>query len=156
MSAQQTMAAVVRAVTVRRSQEEAFHLFTERLADWWPLDRHGVYQADTAGVFFEGAEVVERSTSGERSVWAEVTEWWPPHRIAMTWHPGADPAESTLVEIEFRDDGPEQTRVELVHHGWERLSERAVESRASYAGGWVGVLGAYAELAESGVTESEQ
>jgi uncharacterized protein YndB with AHSA1/START domain len=147
MTAQQTTAPVVRAVTVGRSQEDAFRVFTERIADWWPLDRHGVYEGDTAGVFFEDGEVVERSTSGESSVWAEVTEWEPPYRLAMTWHPGADPAESTIVEVDFRADGPEQTRVELVHHGWERLSERAAESRAAYDGGWTGVLGAYAELA---------
>ena len=41
------------------------------------------------------------------------------------------------------DDG---TRVVLTHHGWERLGERAVEARRSYADGWLSVLEGYATL----------
>ena len=87
--------------------------------------------------------LVERSKSGEESIWAEVLAWEPPTRIAFTWHPGypeGDPV--TEVEVRFRaQDGC--TIVELEHMGWERLGERAEETRANYADGWEDVLGQF-------------
>ena len=61
----ETTAPVVRTVHVRCAPDRAFDLFTDRIADWWPLQRHGLFEAETAGVWFEGDRVVERSTSGE-------------------------------------------------------------------------------------------
>ena len=133
---------VVRAVTVRRTPEDAFRLFTADIGAWWPMEEHSVFGA-TARVAVEGAEIVERSGEGERSVWAEVVESSPPRRLVLSWHPGTEPAKATRVEVSFLADG-EGTRVELTHTGWEALGERAEAARQSYDTGWVLVLERYA------------
>jgi hypothetical protein len=146
---QTALAPVVRAVHVRRPPAEAFRVFTERLGDWWPLRRHGLYAESSAGVAFVDGRVVERSASGEEGVWAEVTAWDPPRHLGLSWHPGTDPALATVVEVDFEpdDDG---TRVVLTHSGWEALGERAELGRASYAGGWRSVVAGFADLATGG------
>jgi uncharacterized protein YndB with AHSA1/START domain len=143
----ETAAPVVRTVHVRCAPERAFAVFTEGITDWWPLQQYGLFAADTVGVWFEGERLVERSRSGEEGVWAEVLEWSPPTRLALSWRPGRPPADGTVVEVEFiaDDDG---TRVVLTHHGWERLGDRATEARTSYDGGWLPVLEVYAVLAD--------
>ena len=141
----ETAAPVVRTVHVRCAPDRAFVLFTERLTDWWPLQRHGLFEAETAGVWFEGERLVERSRSGEEGVWAEVLEWSPGSKLVLSWHPGTPAADATVVEMEFLadDDG---TRVVLTHHGWEKLGELAAEARGSYAQGWLSVLEGYGVL----------
>jgi uncharacterized protein YndB with AHSA1/START domain len=143
----QTAAPVVRTVHVLCGLERAFAVFTERITDWWPQRQYGLFEADTLGVWFEGERLVERSTSGEEGVWAEVLEWSPPTRLALSWRPGRTPAEGTVVEVEFiaDDDG---TRVVLSHHGWERLGDRAAEARAAYDSGWLPVLEVYCDLVD--------
>ena len=143
MSAQTNMAPVLRSVTVAVPIERAFDTFTRRIGDWWPLRTYGIFGDEAAGVAFDGARLVERSKSGEESIWAEVLAWEPPTRIAFTWHPGyAEDDPVTEVEVRFREqDGC--TIVELEHTGWERLGERAEETRANYADGWEDVLGQF-------------
>jgi uncharacterized protein YndB with AHSA1/START domain len=139
---------VVRGVHVARPVEDAFRVFTERIGDWWPLARFGLYGATTAGVRFEGGAVIERSTSGDQGVWAEVLEWSPPHRLVLSWHPGHRPEEATRVEVDFTID-EDGTAVVLTHHGWEVLDDRAAEAAATYGSGWVSVLAGFASVAGS-------
>jgi uncharacterized protein YndB with AHSA1/START domain len=141
----ETAAPVVRSVHVGCAPGSAFALFTGRITDWWPLQRFGLFEVETCGVWFEGDRLVERSRSGEEGVWAEVLEWSPGSKLALSWHPGTPAADATVVEVEFLadDDG---TRVVLTHHGWERLGERAAEARGSYAQGWLSVLEGYGVL----------
>jgi uncharacterized protein YndB with AHSA1/START domain len=142
----ETAAPVVRSVHVRCTPGRAFAQFTGRITDWWPLQRFGLFEGETLGVWFEGERLVERSRSGEQGVWAEVLEWSPGSKLVLSWHPGTPVADATVVEVEFLgdDDG---TRVVLTHGGWERLGERAAEARGSYAEGWLSVLEGYAVLA---------
>jgi uncharacterized protein YndB with AHSA1/START domain len=133
---------VVRAVTVRRTPEDAFRLFTADIGAWWPMEEHSVFGA-TARVGVEGAEIVERSVEGERSVWAEIIESIAPRLLVLSWHPGTDPEKATRVEVSFAPDG-DGTRVELTHTGWEAMGERAEAARQSYDEGWGLVLGRYA------------
>ena len=141
-----TIAPVMHSVTVERSPEQAFSVFTERIGEWWPLDTHSVYEQETAGVSFEpgvGGRIVERSKAGEESVWGEILVWEPGRRLTYTWHPGHAPDEpSTEVELRFIASG-DATRVELEHRGWEALA-KPEETRSAYEQGWPGVLGRYA------------
>ncbi len=126
--------------TVPLSPAEAFDLFTERLHTWWPLDTHSVFQPNVETCVFEphaGGRIVERSRTGEESIWGEVLAFERPHRFVVTWHPGGGPA--TEVEVKFTpsDDG---TFVELEHRGWEVFAEPE-EARAGYAHGWPFVFG---------------
>jgi len=138
----ETAAPVMRSVTVQRSPEDAFRIFTERTAEWWPLATHSVYEHEAASVVIEpgpGGRIVERSTSGAESIWGEILVWEPPHRLAYTWHPGYDQGDPvTEVELRFVAVG-DATRVELEHRGWEALA-KPEESRAGYAEGWPVVL----------------
>jgi uncharacterized protein YndB with AHSA1/START domain len=140
-----TIAPVHREVLVRADVGTAFALFTAHVGAWWPLESHGVLGAG-ASVAFEDAggsrRLVERS-GGEASVWAEVLEWVPPHRLRLSWHPGTDPAEATDLTVTFSARNG-RVLVALDHAGWER---RANGQRAAddYASGWEVVLGRFTE-----------
>lgn len=140
--------AVRKSITVETPVEHAFHVFTERMGEWWPVKSHSVHEAlaDDAGLEPRlGGAVFELWRDG-RENWGEITVWEPPHRLVFTWHPGLRVEESTEVEVRFTAQG-RTTLVELEHRGWEARGERAAEVRASYDQGWVGVLEQYAKVA---------
>ena len=142
MTSGESFAPLVRSVEVAADRATAFALFTDRIAEWWPVDGHSVFGAG-ASVGFEDDALVERH--GDRATtWGEVLEWDPPRTFTMTWHPGHDTAESTEVTVSFHEERPGRTRVQLVHTGWER---RTPDVRSSYAQGWTRVLGRYADVA---------
>jgi uncharacterized protein YndB with AHSA1/START domain len=81
-------------------------LFTEGLAEWWPLAENCALEP------WVGGRVVERTQSGEEREWGWVLAWDPPERLEISWSHGQ------TVEVEFHvvADG---TRVTLIHTGWE-------------------------------------
>lgn len=140
---------VRKSLTVARSVEDAFSLFTEGMGSWWPLGRYSVGEerAETAVVEGrEGGRLYERMTDGTEADWGRVTTWEPPNRIAFSWQPNADAPAATEVEVRFTPDG-EGTRVDLEHRGWERLGGRAKAASDGYRGGWEEVLARYADAA---------
>jgi uncharacterized protein YndB with AHSA1/START domain len=144
----QRIAPVRKSVVVDAPVEHAFRVFTERTGEWWPVQTHSVHKelAQQAGLEPRLGGAVFELWRGGRESWGEVTVWEPPHRLAFTWRPGLPAAETTEVEVRFREqDG--STLVELEHRGWEARGERAAESRASYETGWDPVLARYAETA---------
>jgi uncharacterized protein YndB with AHSA1/START domain len=140
-----TIAPVHREVLVRTDLATAFELFTAHVGAWWPLRSHGVFGTGSS-VAFEHVDgtsrLVERSGS-DASVWAEVLEWDPPHRLRLSWHPGSEPAEATDLTVTFSSrDG--QVLVALDHAGWERRSDGA-RAADDYSSGWAVVLSRYEE-----------
>ena len=141
---------VVKRVTVERPADEAFRLFTEGIAGWWPLDSHSVASEDPQAaetVVFEpreGGRVYERMGDGTIAYWAEVLEWEPPSRFVLSWQPNPEAPAATEIEVTFKPEGPKRTLVELEHRGWERLGDRSELARTEYDSGWDGVLGRYA------------
>ena len=97
-----------------------------------------------------GGRIFERSEDGEESTWGTITAWAPPSRLAFTWHPGYDERLAGEVQVSFVADG-DDTRVELVHRGFEKRGADAAAIRDSYDTGWGRVLvesfAAYAERA---------
>ena len=139
------IAPVTKAVTVNRPLEEAFRIFTEGIATWWPLETQSIYGSDATTVVLEGrvgGRLYEVSKEGEEGVWGTVTVWEPPHRVVCEWRlpPGSPVA--TDLEVRFLPEG-EGTRVELEHRGWERHGASAPELRGLYEPGWDHVLGRY-------------
>ncbi len=135
--------ALRKTVEVAAPPERAFSLFTERMAEWWPLATHSVGEERAETVLFEpgvGGRIVERTLDGEEHVWGTVTAWEPPGRVAFTWHPGREADTEQDVEVRFEPSGS-GTRVELVHTGWERLGDRAAAVYENYDGGWDFVVG---------------
>jgi uncharacterized protein YndB with AHSA1/START domain len=138
---------VRRSVTVARPVAEAFAIFTERMSEWWPFRDHSIYDSRAKAVVFEprpGGEVYELSVAGERCAWGQILNWEPPDRFVMTWHPGRDAGSAQELEVRFRAVGA-GTLVEVEHRGWQRLAERAVETRGGYDTGWTTVLERYLE-----------
>jgi hypothetical protein len=140
----QTDLIVSKSINVQCSPTDAFELFTERLATWWPFESHSISDQRPDEVVFEGREggrVYDRLASGKEEEWATILAWEPPQRFVVDWHvsPGRP---STELEVRFLPEG-DGTRVELEHRGWELYGERAAEVHASYNSGWDTVLGRY-------------
>jgi uncharacterized protein YndB with AHSA1/START domain len=140
---------VTKAVTVNRPLAEAFRIFTEGIATWWPLETHSIYGSDATTVVLEGrvgGRLYEVSEQGKESVWGTVTVWEPPNRLVCEWRLPPGSLVATDLEIRFLPEG-EGTRVELEHRGWERHADRAAELRGRYVPGWDVVLGRYVTAA---------
>ena len=134
--------ALRKTVEVAAPPERAFRLFTEGMAEWWPLATHSVGEERAETVILEpgvGGRILERTLDGEEHLWGTVTVWEPPGRVAFTWHPGRGPDSEQDVEVRFEPSGS-GARVELVHTGWERLGDRAAAVYENYDGGWDFVL----------------
>ncbi len=150
------IAPVLRAAHVRRTPTETFRLFTEHIGSWWPLATHGLFGGKAGGLAFEDGRLVERSLTGETTVWAEVEVWEPPTRLVLAWHPGRTEGPASRVEVCFTGD-VDGTRVELSHHGWEAFGERALGARGDYSGSgtWGSVLDQFADVADRDVSAAD-
>ena len=96
MGNEKKMPAPVRqSVHVESDVEDAFRLFTERFAAWWPGDES------------------EQEAMREGGV----TVWDPPRRIEYVWRRGG----SEMVNLVFETEGA-GTRVIVTHTGWERAA----------------------------------
>jgi len=137
-------------VTVPLSPADAFRLFTDEMATWWPLASHSVYQEAATGVVIEprvGGRVYETTDDGRTSEWGIITAWQPGNRFAMSWHPGNEPGQATQVDIHFVAAAEGGTTVDLVHSGWEVRGADAPGIAAGYTDGWKFVLGRFVEAA---------
>lgn len=146
MTERTTIPPVEKSIVVPWDPEAAFERFTARIHEWWPLRTHAVEPDRARSCAIEpreGGRIYETLDDGSERPWGTVTVWEPPRRLAFTWHPGRDASTRQEVAIAFlpEEDG---TRLELVHTGWERLRERAEETRRQYSPGWDHVLGLYA------------
>ncbi|MGB7872756.1 MAG: SRPBCC domain-containing protein [Anaerolineales bacterium] len=136
---------VVKQIKVGLIQEAAFRLFTEGINKWWPLAIHSVGEEQAETCVFEGHEggrIYETMKDGSQAEWGKVMVWEPFGKVAFTWYPGrtSDTAQEVTVNFIEISGG---TQVELVHTGWEILSEKAQTSRVGYDFGWDFVLANY-------------
>lgn len=131
-------------VTVARTPQDAFRVFTYEIHTWWPLPTHSVSPERTKTCAVEGrvgGRIFERLDDGSEEVWGTLLAWEPPALLRFTWHPGRPPETAQEVTVHFHAEGPESTRVELIHRGWESYGEGAAEARDGYQPGWEHVLG---------------
>jgi uncharacterized protein YndB with AHSA1/START domain len=150
-----TMAAtdlvVRRSVRVQRTVEDAFRVFTEGIAGWWPVETHSIHGAGAIPVVEgePGGRVYERGPDGTEAPWGSILVWDPPHRLVISWRVNPASPAPTEVDVRFVPDG-DGARVELEHRGWERYGDKANESMASYSDGWRRVLGRFAAALAAG------
>ena len=86
--------------------EHAFNVWTSKIGTWWPRD--DTVSGDPVEIILEsgpGGRIYERTSSGERHEWGEVTAWDPPRRLSYLWHIGRERRTATEVEIAFIDMG---------------------------------------------------
>ncbi len=133
---------IVKSRNLTLSADRAFQLFTEKIAEWWPLSTHSIGADKAVSVRIEarvGGKILETMTDGEECEWGTVTNWEQGRRLEFTWHPGRDEEEQTQVELRFREVG-DGCEMILIHTGWEVRGDRAMEARSSYDAGWDLVL----------------
>ena len=143
-------------VTVRRSPEESFRVFTRDMGNWWPVQAHSIAVDEHEGRVKvesivveerEGGRIYEVMSDGAEGTWATILAWDPPHRLLLAWRPNLSDNPPTEVEVTFSpDDGG--TRVDLEHRSWERLGADAEAARSGYGEGWIGVLALFATAAD--------
>ena len=133
--------AIRKTVLVDFTPEEAFALFTARIASWWPVRTHSYGGDNVTEVVLEpgvGGRLYEVTADGEQD-WGKVLAWEPPARLLLDWQIGE--ARGTEVEVTFEPEGL-GSRVVLEHRGFS-----ASDPRERYSGGWDVVLGTYLESA---------
>jgi uncharacterized protein YndB with AHSA1/START domain len=129
--------AIRKTVLVDFPPEQAFDLFTRRIAKWWPVQTHSYGGDEVTDVVFEqtvGGRLYEVTGKGEQD-WGRVLELDPPNRFLLEWLIGE--ASGTEVEVTFAPEGP-GSRVVLEHRGFS-----ASDPRERYGSGWDVVLGAF-------------
>ena len=129
--------AIRKTVLVDFTPEEAFDLFTARIAKWWPVRTHSYGGDEVKDVVLEphvGGRLYEVTAEGEQD-WGKVLAWEPPTRLLLDWQIGD--ASGTEVEVTFSPEGP-GSRVVLQHRGFG-----AADPRERYSDGWDVVLGTY-------------
>ncbi len=132
--------------------EHAFDMWTSRIDTWWPAD-HTVSGEPRPQVVLEcepGGRIYERTADGVVHDWGEITRWSPPDHLAYQWHLGGSRDQSTLVEVHFVPSGPESTRVEIEHSGWDRLGESGIVWRGRNQSGWDTLLPHFAQSIDQG------
>jgi len=133
---------VARAVDMRCSAAHAFTVFTDRIADWWPLGTHsfgaGMDGCDAVSCVVEpavGGRIYEVLDDGRELEWGRVVAWEPGARVALDWNPSLEQRPYTRVDVRFIAAGPDACRVELTHSGFEAWP-RPDASRDDYDAGW--------------------
>jgi uncharacterized protein YndB with AHSA1/START domain len=147
MNEQVVIAPVRKTVRVKAPVAHAFEVFTSGLTRWWPHD-HGVGKKPIQKVLMEprlGGRWLEISEDGTETSVATITLWEPPHRLVMLWQINAqwkpDAAMKSEVDVRFSADGPDATRVELLHHKFETMgAEAGASMRKDVDGGWPGLM----------------
>ena len=113
--------------------EQAFRLFTEGFAQWWPLASYSITgeQAETCALEpWVGGRIFERTRTGEEREWGSVLAWDPPEHLRFTWHPGGPQDRRQTVDVDFQVEA-DGTRVTLIHTGWDVPGVAACAARFS-------------------------
>ena len=82
--------AIRKTVLVDFTPDEAFDLFTTRIADWWPVRTHSYGGDDVTNLVLEpkvGGRLYEVTDKGEQD-WGSVLAWEPPTRLLLDWQIG--------------------------------------------------------------------
>lgn len=130
---------VRQSTTVKATREHTFQTFTERLAEWWPLDPFSFGgSARIATVTLDprvGGEVVEHWEDGTARPWGTLLTWEPPESLSMTWNVTGAPTE---IGLHFTAVTHHVTRVDIEHRGWDRLTQPQLEAACALPGGYAG------------------
>ncbi len=146
-------------VLVPVSPHEAFHLFVERLAAWWPKE-YTWSQDELDDIYIEakeGGRCSERGPLGFQMDWGRVVACEPPQRVVFTWQIGFDrvpqPSQKNAseVEVRFLEDSPTSTRLLLEHRNFQNHGAGAAEYCGALASksGWPFILEQFAKKASA-------
>jgi len=122
------VSAVIVALRVKASPDEAFEAFTQEIGAWWRPN--GLFQLTPRGdgvLSFEGRErLITTLDSGKVFEIGRVTAWAPGEQVAFTWRQATfAPEQVTHVVVTFEPVG-EETRLTVEHRGWDTLPQEHV------------------------------
>jgi uncharacterized protein YndB with AHSA1/START domain len=149
---------LVRTQWVALPPVEAWRIFVDRFADWWP--RAYSFSQDTLETIgiepVAGGRCVERDRDGRELAWGTVTAAEAPKRLTFFWQITADrriegdTARASEVEVVF-EPANEGTRVTLTHRGFRRHGGdwRAYRDGMASNQGWSYCLACFAERARA-------
>jgi Activator of Hsp90 ATPase homolog 1-like protein len=144
-----SIAPVRKAVVVEASPARAFEVFTDGIDAWWPKTHTIGATPVTKSVIepFVGGRWYTRHEDGTEVVVGHVRAWEPGARFVVSWEISADwkpdpRAEfASEVAVTFVAEAAGRTRVEILHHQFERMgSEPGEKMRAGVDGGWTPIL----------------
>ena len=144
-------------VLVEAPIEHAFKVFTADMGTWWPKGHH-IIEGEIASITFEprvGGHVYDRTVDGRESHWARVLAYEPPNRVVFSWDISnnfeleTDHSKASEIEVTFREEGPDRTRVVLEHRNLDRHGDGWEPHRDAIASsdGWQMGLDAFAAAA---------
>ena len=159
MTTQTTETSVRTEVTVKVSQERAFKVFTEEMANWWNPDHH-ILEGELKEMVVEtrvGGRIYDVGTNGTECTWARVLAYDPPERFVFSWDISPqwqieqDHDKASEVEISFTPLDEQTTRVTLEHRHLDRHGEGWEGERDAVGspGGWSGGLRRFADYVHS-------
>ena len=153
------IAPVRKSVLVRATPAEAFDAFSPRIDRWWPKT-HGIGAAPVRESVIEpfvGGRWYTRCEDGLDVTVGHVRAWEPGRRLVFSWEISADwkldarVAYASEVEVTFTAEADGQTRVDLEHRGFERMTAPGGETmRNAVDGGWPALLALFAGEAARG------
>lgn len=119
----ETIEPIVQTVWVDCPADEAFRLFTEGFAEWWPHAEECAIEPWLGGRIFErapdGPKADGPKANGKDEVWGSIIAWEPPERLEFTWRPWRREDQEETVQVQFEVEAG-GTRVTLIHRGWNR------------------------------------
>ena len=136
---------LVKTIDVPCSQKNAFEIFLNQMASWWPMDKFTVSAMagkPATGIRVDprvGGQIVEIGGDGEEVLWGTILTCEPHARVTMDFHiprPGDVVTARPLLELDFVALGPAQTRVTLTQSNFEALGEMGAPVRGGYTFGW--------------------
>ncbi len=151
---------VVKQIVVNAPIERAFAVFTDQFGGFKPKEHNllGVPIAETVFEPMVGGNIYDRGEDGSECRWARVLAYEPPSRVVFswdispTWQIETDPDNASEVEVRFVDEGPQRTRVELVHRHLDRHGPgwASVRDGVDAPDGWPLYLSRYEGLVQAG------
>jgi uncharacterized protein YndB with AHSA1/START domain len=155
MTTQAAGTCVRTSVLVKAPIERAFRVFTEEMSSWWHPDHH-ILPGEVSEMVFEprvGGHIYDRGVDGSVCRWARVLAYEPPHRLVFSWdisprwEPETDLDRTSEVEVRFRADGSQRTRVDLEHRNLERHGDgwEGMRDAVGSPGGWPDGLRRFAD-----------
>ena len=123
---------VVVALRVKASPQRAFEAFTAEIGAWWAPNDLFAFTPRAPGVLsFEadahGRRLIETREGGKVFEIGEVSVWEPGARLVVGWRQATfAPEMATEVEVTFELVGEDETRVTVLHTGWDSVPQEHV------------------------------
>lgn len=133
---------IVKSVLLPLPPNTAFHLFTQRIGEWWPPDRRHTRDPHSEIFLLESGRFYERTKEGREVDLGCVRDWRFAERILLDFFIATGPERPTEVEIVFSAQG-DGTRVVVTHRPKPSSEALWTEFAPRYAQSWDAVLAAF-------------